>query len=46
MTKECGFLEQLIISLIMLPNIVGRALCLGAIFAVVKIGSVPDLAEG
>ena len=37
MTKECGFLEQLIISLIMLPNIVGRALCLGVIFAVVKI---------
>ena len=37
MTKECGFLEQLMISIIMLPNILGRALCLGVIFGVTKI---------
>ena len=37
MTKECGFLEQLVISFIMLPNILGRALCLGVIFGLLKI---------
>lgn len=37
MNKECGFLEQLVISIIMLPNILGRALCLGVIFGVTKI---------
>ena len=37
MTKECGFLEQLVISFIMLPNILGRALCLGIIFGLLKI---------
>ena len=37
MNKECGFLEQLVISIIMLPNILGRALCLGVIFSVTKI---------
>ena len=37
MNKECGFLEQMVISIIMLPNILGRALCLGVIFGVTKI---------
>ena len=37
MTKECGFLEQLVISFIMLPNILGRALWLGVIFGLLKI---------
>ena len=37
MTKECGFLEQLVISVIMLPNILGRALCLGVIFGLTKL---------
>ena len=37
MTKECGFLEQLVISIIMLPNIVGRALCLGVMLAILKM---------
>ena len=37
MIKECGFLEQLVISFIMLPNILGRALCLGVIFGLLKI---------
>ena len=37
MAKECGFLEQMVISIIMLPNILGRALCLGVIFSVTKI---------
>ena len=36
-TKECGFLEQLVISFTMLPNIVGRALCLGVVFGLMKI---------
>ena len=37
MTKECGLLEQFVISVILLPNILGRALCLGVIFAITKI---------
>ena len=40
LTKECGFLEQLVISIIMLPNIVGRALCLGVVFGLMKIYGV------
>ena len=37
MTRECGLLEQIVIAFIMLPNIVGRALCLGVIFGLMKI---------
>ena len=39
-TKESGILEQLVISIIMMPNIIGRALCLGVIFGLVKMFGV------